>query len=221
MTNTWYKVVTEQVPLIGTGSEWFWAMLQFVIVTLTLWLIYRQIRVQTSSHVISSLQSIRDRWNQPVLLKARMAACQSCLDDANNFDVHDQEVASFFEELGMYVSSKLLPDKVIWDTYSWPVECYWRLYQGGIKEMRNEFRDPTIFIEFENLGIRMRKLNSKYGAPAFSLTDKEMRRFFVGEVTTLRTQLEEVARVEESSVSPIETAPASMNAASNAPSAIP
>lgn len=193
MTNTWHSVLIQQTPLIGTGSEWFWAMLQFVIVTLTLWLIYRHIRIQTSSHVISSLHALQARWSRPCMLRARLSTCESWLAGEHDFDVHDQDVAAFFEELGMYVNSELLPKKVIWDTYSWPIECYWRICQPGIVEMQNKFRGPSVFKEFEALATKMSKLNPKYGAPAFSLTDDELRRFFTGEVKTLNVELADAA----------------------------
>jgi hypothetical protein len=63
------------ITLLGSGSEWFWSALQFVVVTITLILIYVQLRVQTSSHVVLALSALNDRWNSKAMLLARLNAC--------------------------------------------------------------------------------------------------------------------------------------------------
>ena len=45
----------DGLALIGPGSEWFWSMLQFVIVAITLMTIYRQLRLQASAGAIEQM----------------------------------------------------------------------------------------------------------------------------------------------------------------------
>jgi hypothetical protein len=43
----------DDLVVIGPGSEWFWAMPQFVAVVVTLVAIYRQLKAQGSANTLS------------------------------------------------------------------------------------------------------------------------------------------------------------------------
>lgn len=49
----------DGLALVGPGSEWFWSMLQFVVVTVTLYAIYRQIRLQSASAAIEQAAALQ------------------------------------------------------------------------------------------------------------------------------------------------------------------
>ena len=46
---------TEGLSLFGPGSEWFWSMLQFVVVAVTLLGIYSQLRLGRSANAFAQL----------------------------------------------------------------------------------------------------------------------------------------------------------------------
>ena len=63
----------EGAAIFGPGSEWFWAMAQFVVVVITLAGIYRQLRAQSSANAFHQMATLNDRWNSDHLVRARLA----------------------------------------------------------------------------------------------------------------------------------------------------
>src|SRR4030095_8881593 len=52
--------------LFGNGSEWFWRFLQFVIVTITIFFIYRELRISAATHLLNSLTSLNEDGLRPI-----------------------------------------------------------------------------------------------------------------------------------------------------------
>ena len=101
------------IIFIGTGSEWFWGFLQLFVVISSVVFLYFQIRTQTSSHVVNTLEIIRRRWDSHDMLNARVHVCQKWLSGDRKFDAGAEHVAEFFEELGLYLRMKSVPPKVL------------------------------------------------------------------------------------------------------------
>jgi hypothetical protein len=68
---------TSGLALIGPGSEWFWSMAQFVVVTATLVAIYRQLKAQGAANALGKLQFLEDRWNADRMSYARLTTALS------------------------------------------------------------------------------------------------------------------------------------------------
>src|SRR5438105_892096 len=58
--------------LIGPGSEWFWSALQFMVVSVTLLAIYRQIRGQGAANFMQRMETLNDRWSSPRMAHTRL-----------------------------------------------------------------------------------------------------------------------------------------------------
>jgi len=55
----------------GSTSEWFWTMAQFLAVVLSLWFIYRQVKLQRLGNMVASLANLKARWHSPEIAKFR------------------------------------------------------------------------------------------------------------------------------------------------------
>lgn len=62
-----------EIVLIGPGSEWFWALAQFVVVVVTLGGIWRQLRAQEAANAIQRLEALWARWETEELDESRLA----------------------------------------------------------------------------------------------------------------------------------------------------
>src|SRR5688572_9877878 len=99
-------------------TEWFWQMVQAIGVIFTLALIYTQIRVQTSSHVVQTLGAIHVRWTEKAMLRARLRVCEGYLAKESEFDGVSEYIAEYLEELGGYIMMKAVPAEVMWEAHS-------------------------------------------------------------------------------------------------------
>ena len=65
---------TDGLALIGPGSEWFWAMLTMLMLTITFVAIYRQLRAQVTANALQKMQFLLDRYQSDRMTHFRLSA---------------------------------------------------------------------------------------------------------------------------------------------------
>lgn len=53
--------------IFGQNSVWFWTMFQAVVVAITLYLIYRQVRIGRYSNMLDTLARLDEKWRSEVM----------------------------------------------------------------------------------------------------------------------------------------------------------
>ena len=171
-------------------QDWFWAMMQFFIVAATLYLIYRQIKIQTATHIVQTLSNIVTRWNSETMLRARLKVCSDFIHGEKEFGEVSSYIATFMEELGVYVQINAIPAKVLWEAQSWPVEHYYCMFKDGIDHLREFHKDINFYTQFESLYKKMNEINREKGSPAFIRRDEELKRFARNEIELCKAFLQ-------------------------------
>jgi hypothetical protein len=174
--------ILPQTHFWGTGSEWFWAFMQFLAVAFTLVLIYLQVRVQTASHVVQSLSTIHSRWNSESMLRARRHVCSNWINSHRDFDGVAQYVAESMEELGIYLRIRAVPDREMWEAQSWYVEHYYWMFKTGIEQYRQTYKDENLYLQFQKLFARMNEMSRKQHSPHFPRDEQELAAFAKAEL---------------------------------------
>ena len=161
MTN---EIVQTQIHYWGPGSEWLWSFGQFVVVAVTLWFIYKQIKIQTASHVVQSVCALQERWHSEFMQRVRLDVCTHWKNGNHKFDGACEQIAEFIEDLGTFLKIKAIPSDVMWDFQSWNIECYWGMFKDGIVQLRKDGKDDNLYIEFEKLFNAMSEIDKKMGS---------------------------------------------------------
>jgi hypothetical protein len=167
--------------VFGKGSEWFWSLMQFIIVTATLIFIYGQLRISAAAHMLGSLTSLNERWTSTDVVSQRKKICEAHLGNKPVLTLGTQIVFTFFEELGLYTKTGWVPRQVIWDTYSYYIECYWDMCSQEVADLRRVSNDSSIFENFEKLAKVMRRINKKRKIPSGARTKEQLKVFAAGE----------------------------------------
>ncbi len=167
-------------------KEWLWAMIQAIAVVVTLALIYFQIRIQTSSHVVQTLQSIHTRWTEEPMRWARFKVCTRYLEGKFEFEGEAEYVACFLEELGGYVKMKAISRDVMWDAESWNIEHYFCMLKAGIEKCRQTFHDDKLYQNTVELFNAMTEHGKKKGASTTNHGEDDLRRFAQYEIQVTR-----------------------------------
>lgn len=175
------------------AKEWFWAMIQAVGVLMTLALIYRQMRLQTASHVVQTLGAIHHRWSEDAMLRARHTVCKRYIEGDVTFDSVSDYVGEFMEELGTYVKINAVPPDVMWDAQSWYVEHYYCMFKAGIEQTRQANHEDTLYQDFQDLFAILKNQSKRKGAPSVDRGPADLRLFAEDElrVTTAFLQLQQ------------------------------
>jgi len=128
----------------GAGSEWLWAFGQFVVISITAWLIFRQVKVAAMSHVVQAVCTIQERCHSERMQHVRLDVCSKWKNGKREFDGACEHIANFFEELGTFVKIGAIPKRSLWDVQSWNIEHYWNIFEKGIAHARVEYEEQVI-----------------------------------------------------------------------------
>jgi hypothetical protein len=94
---------THDLTVFGQGSQWLWAMLQFVVVVVTLVAIYRQVRLQNGVYALQQIEMLQGRWESKRLALARLETLRHLHEngraDLDPVRMQMSVVANFFENL--------------------------------------------------------------------------------------------------------------------------
>jgi hypothetical protein len=157
-------------------------MCQFVAVAASLVLIVRQVRHMRQSNMLQALVSLDARWKSEEFYAYRVSACERYGDRSLSIARREGEVLSFFEGLGAYLKRGVFDREILWDKYSYHVECYWFMFKEHVGEFRNSSKDVSWFDKFEYLDSQMKKCATKRGIQNYGeKTQEEMNRFISGE----------------------------------------
>jgi hypothetical protein len=153
------------------------------------------------------LTKLEDRWESPAFLdikrkvadhvKEHFFTADGGLLDVEHMDVNAESVLGIFELLGDFVSQGLVRAETVWHRFGWHVRQYWALYQPAIEKMREEYKGPTLFEDFERLEALMADLDRQHGVGDEYITNQQLRRTVEGESKALATEEAPTQEVEE------------------------
>ena len=83
---------TDGLTLFGTGSEWFWSMLQFVVVAITLAGIYVQSRQARAANAFARAGAMRERWSGERMVRRVLSIAIALRDSGPEVDPTSAEV---------------------------------------------------------------------------------------------------------------------------------
>lgn len=63
---------TDGLSFLGPGSEWFWTAFQGVVVALSLWGLFRQVRLQTAQKLRQDVADLDAQWQSERMLRHRL-----------------------------------------------------------------------------------------------------------------------------------------------------
>lgn len=150
-------VNTNGLALIGPGSEWFWSMLQLVIVAVSLIGLYRQLRAQGAANALQRMEALQGKWDSERMIHTRLAVDLWGKRARSSSPSFDAQVAlsglcGFFENLADLEEDGHLTWKEIENTWGEILPFYWALVAPAIRELRGS--SSAAYIGFERLSER-------------------------------------------------------------------
>ena len=129
----------------------FWEALNLLVVFLSAMLIVRQLRLQSTSHLVSTVHVLDEIWKHDSMIRARYMACESWLNGNVKADATVEHIFEFLEQIATYYKLGALSKEAIWEMYSWYIEHYWQMFGQGVSELRDRRQDPTLYCEVESV----------------------------------------------------------------------
>jgi hypothetical protein len=158
----------DELTLLGAGSEWFWAMLTMIALTVTFLAIYRQLRAQRAAVAFEQLQTLEQEWHADrmrytcdrlvVGLRSGESASQ-----VENF----LGITVFFDKLWLLHHQGYLNTEVLYATFGEDVVRWWTVTADIVRQLRIAYENPSELAGFERLAVNMREMMAKRGIPPF------------------------------------------------------
>lgn len=163
--------------VVGADSCWFWAMMQFFAIAISLGLITRQIVLQRIGHSITIISDLEQRWRGKKLLAARIDISNRLLNGNLSIDCHAERVLGFFENIGLFCRKKAIDKDIIWELYSYWIDGYWNMFQSQIEDIRNSSKDDSWYTHFEYLYNECVRISKKKSVPVMRNRKEDMEFF--------------------------------------------
>jgi len=155
--------------MFGPGSEWFWAMAQFLVLTVTGLAIYRPLRAQGSANALGAQESLVARWESPEMVRLRLAALMHIASRKPGQPPTLTTVGNFFAQVAALVTHRHVRPSDSWEIWSKQVQTWWALIGPWLADIRAG--NAGIYGEFEALAATMAELDRKNHVPNFRPDD--------------------------------------------------
>lgn len=153
----------EGTSIFGAGSEWFWAMAQFVLVAASILGIYVQLRAQRASTLFDQSAAWSREWLDEAFLVHRLAALVELEGRPIEAGLPGaaKNVGDFFSRIGYLVAMKHLRASDVREELGFPIRFWWRLMAPYIRRSRELEAQPGLYASFETLELEMRTMGQE------------------------------------------------------------
>jgi hypothetical protein len=144
----------DGLTLFGPGSEWFWSMLQFLLVGITLLGIYRQLQAQRSATEVALRTRLIEVFTDPRSAYMDLRAAIYVLQGGTGFHAAVSDVANWMENVADLLQRGLVSRDWVWYAFSTPIQAWWAALTPTVME-RRKVEGHLLWVGFEELAAEM------------------------------------------------------------------
>jgi len=156
------------IVFIGSGSEWFWSMAQFVVVAATLIGLYHQVRLQRAANAFEHVQKLASEFNGEILARASLEVLEAS-SARKPIEVEARGslaiVANYWDEIGTLVRAGHVDRRMAYETLGTSCQIWWAIVRDAAGGVRREMRIPRAWGNFEWLAGACSALDRETGNP--------------------------------------------------------
>lgn len=161
-------VNVDGLTLLGTGSEWLWSMLQFVVVAITLYAIYRQVRLQASAAAIQQMNTLVDEWRSESMTRHTLSITLALRDGVAPGEVPygaASTIGDFWEGIGYSVREGHIDRKLLHENLGSGPRWWWAALTQWVMGVRIATGQRAALVQFEWLAGQMAIMDREAGDP--------------------------------------------------------
>jgi hypothetical protein len=158
---------TEGLVLFGPGSEWFWSMLQFVIVAVTLLGIYSQLRLARSANSFEQANRLREDLESERTTRNALAICLALKAGDKPEDLPEGAVSyiqDYWENVAGLVRAGHLEQELLEHAFGNRCRWWWAALEPNIQRFQEETGNPKSGEHFEWLAAIMAEADRRAGS---------------------------------------------------------
>jgi hypothetical protein len=190
----------DGLAFFGPGSEWFWIMLQFALVAITLVGIYRQLQAQRSATEVALRTRLDDQINETRSVHMDLRAAMYVLQGGTAPHVATSDIANWMENVGDLVERGLVSREYVWNNFRAPIQKWWAAMAPTIRE-RRKVEGHLLWVGFEKLAVEVARMDRQNGL-SMDLSPDGIRLFLEQVIMFSIQQLELDKELEEGVIPP-------------------
>jgi hypothetical protein len=183
-------VNTHGLTLFGSGSEWFWSMLQFVVVAVTLIAIYVQLRQDRAANAFSQASSLNQDWHGEIMARRKLAHLLALRDEAPDADLLTlaEPIGNFWDHVGSLVRAGHLSLPLVYEHVGSQCQTTWNLLEPQVHDMQAT-DGAGVWDNFAWLAAQCARLRQASGKDDGSLTSEMFRERIPEIIASLRQSI--------------------------------
>jgi hypothetical protein len=183
-------VNTHGLTLFGSGSEWFWSMLQFVVVAVTLVAIYVQLRQDRAANAFSQASSLNQDWHGELMARRKLAHLLALRDDAPGADalILAEPIGNFWEHVAGLVRAGHLSLPLVYKHLGSQCQTTWNILEPQVRDMQAT-EGAGVWEDFAWLAAQCARLGQVSGKGDGSMTREAFRERIPEIIASLRQSI--------------------------------
>jgi hypothetical protein len=157
---------TQGMAFIGPGSEWFWTAISGLVLAITFFAIYRQLRLQRDSSAIEQVAEMERVWTSERMVRSKLAVLLAIDAGTAPVDIPDKaatHIGDFWERMGYLTRTGHMNRQFVHDQWGGVAPRWWARLLPSTLGWRERDREPRIWSEFEWLARMMADMDKKAG----------------------------------------------------------
>ncbi len=174
------QLVNWSGAVFGPGSEWLWSFAQFIVVTVTLAAIYRQLRMQASQSAIEQTTEFRREAYAEPMLRFGLEIMIAQRDHEDPADIPEAAALGLGDYWGTYATLARAGHRdigLLWIADSATPQIVWHWLRPWIERGEAEAKPGVpLYRDLEWLAREMARRDREAGRPAITLETTERER---------------------------------------------
>lgn len=189
---------TEPIVVWGPGSEWFWSMLQLVVVAVTLVGIYFQLRLQRAANAFEQISRVAAEGESEHMLRAKLQIAQAIAAGDTPPEGAISVIGNYWETVASLVRAGHVPGHDLYESVGGGAPFWWAALADATHEMRRRRDDSALFSSFEWLARTFGAYAEKKNEP-FRLDHDAVARILTSSIPSIEDR---IRMAEESRLPP-------------------
>jgi hypothetical protein len=159
---------TNGMAFIGPGSEWFWTAVSGLVLAVTFFAIYRQLRLQRDAAATEQLTSLTNDWASERMARAKLAvlvALDAGTDPARLPDRAVSDIGFFWQKVGYLARGGHMDRQLVYEHLGNQIQDWWSYLRPYTIADREASHDPGSWQGFEWLARDAAARDARRGVP--------------------------------------------------------
>lgn len=165
----------DGLAIIGPGSEWFWTAVSGLVLAITFFAIYRQLRLQRDGAAIEQVNDLITEWSSERMARAKLAVLVALEAGADPIDLPNRastHIAFFWQRVGYLAQRRHMDRRLVYEHLGSQIQDWWFWLRPRVLAERESDHDPRVWQGFEWLAGDAAARDADRGVP--SRDDAEM-----------------------------------------------